>query len=116
MKNFAVDEYTFCKDMDDLLDHLSFTTPDDIEDDFEIEVEFCDIEPIFTGLTPEYLCELLACANEDRLDEDFTQEKKVISALKESIDFEKLNLLLPKLWYGNGKTQVVTKVDLVKLM
>lgn len=59
------------------------------------------------------MCQLLADANEDRLSEDDDEQVKVIKALKEAIDFEKLNSLLPKLYYPNCTYDIITKQDLL---
>lgn len=72
-----------------------------------------ELEPIFQ-VDAEMLCELLVDANEDRLTVDGDEETDILKALKESIDFDKLNELLPKLYYPNNKFAVITKADLLK--
>ena len=72
-----------------------------------------DLEPIF-NIDAENLCQILADCNEDRLSEDFDEEQRVLMALSESIDFEKLKELLPKLHYPNNKFETITKADLVE--
>jgi len=99
------------------LESLIITIGDDFEDfkdDWSIKVELTDLEPIF-DVTVNNLCSLLADANEERLnlDEEEYEEKAIKKALSESIDFEKLNSLLPKYHYPNSKFEIITKQDLI---
>jgi hypothetical protein len=113
MINFIYDEI-FCSDLGDLAEIYSIDEDyvHELPNDWQVKVELTDLEPIFE-VDAESLCQLLADANEDRLSEDFNVEAKVIKALKESIDFEKLQQTLPKLCYPNRKYETITKADLV---
>ena len=113
MENFFLDE-RFCSDLEDLANVLEIDEDNvnDLEDDWNIKIELTDLEPIF-DIDAEKLCQILADSNEDRLSEDFTEEKTILQALKESIDFAKLTEMLPKLYYMNGKFQTITKSDLL---
>lgn len=114
MENFFIDD-NFCSDLEDLANTLEIDEDNvnDLEDDWKMKVELTDLEPIFK-IDAESLCQLLADSNEDRLSEDYTEEKTILQALKESIDFDKLTEMLPKLYYMNGKFETVTKSDLVQ--
>jgi hypothetical protein len=113
MENFFY-EGDFCVDIDDLLFHTGIEEDDinDLKDDWQIRVELSDLEPIF-NIDAYNLCQLLVDANEDRLFEDFDEEARVLKALKETIDFEKLKEALPKLYYPNNKFETITKKDLI---
>jgi hypothetical protein len=114
MINFFYDEI-FCSDLGDLAEIYSIDEDyvHELPNDWQVKVELTDLEPIFE-VDAESLCQLLADANEDRLSEDFNVESKVIKALKQSIDFEKLQQTLPKLCYPNSKYETITKADLVE--
>ena len=114
MEHFFYDD-TFCSDLEDLANIFDIDeyNVNDLKDDWVIKVELSDLETIFK-VDADNLCQLLADANEDRLSEDFDEEAKVLKALKESIDFNKLKELLPKLYYPNGKFETITKADLVE--
>ena len=114
MEHFFYDD-TFCSDLEDLANIFDIDeyNVNDLKDDWVIKVELSDLETIF-NVDAGNLCQLLADANEDRLSEDFDEEANVLKALKESIDFNKLKELLPKLYYPNGKFETITKADLVE--
>ena len=114
MEHFFYDD-TFCSDLEDLANvfDIDEDNVNELKDDWQVRVEMSDLEPIF-NVDADNLCQLLADANEDRLSEDFDEEAKVLKALKETIDFEKLKEALPKLYYPNNKFETITKADLVE--
>ena len=114
MEHFFYDD-TFCSDLDDLANvfDIDEDNVNELQDDWQVKVEMSDLEPIF-NIDADNLCQLLADANEDRLSEDFDEEARVLKALKETIDFEKLKEALPKLYYPNNKFETITKADLVE--
>jgi hypothetical protein len=114
MENFFYDD-TFCLDLEDLarVFDIDEENVNELKDDWQVKVELSDLEPIF-NIDAEKLCQLLADANEDRLSENFDEEEKVLKALKEMIDFDKLKDTLPKLYYPNNKFETITKADLVE--
>jgi hypothetical protein len=116
MQNFFYED-TFCSDLADLAElfDIDEDNVNDLKDDWQQRVELSELEPIFK-IDADNLCQLLADANEDRLSEDFNEEAKIIKALKESIDFDKLNGLLPKLYYPSNKFEIVTKADFVDFL
>jgi hypothetical protein len=113
MEHFFYED-SFCSDIEDLarLFDIDEDNVNELKDDWQVKVELSDLEAIFE-IDANSLCQLLADANEDRLSEDFDEEAKVLKALKESIDFEKLKEKLPKLYYPNNKFEILTKVDLL---
>ena len=114
MEHFFYED-TFCSDLEDLANVFDIYegNVNELKDDWQVKVELSDLEPIF-NIDADNLCQLLADANEDRLSEDFDEEAKVLKALKEVIDFDKLKESLPKLYYPNGKYEFITKSDLVE--
>ena len=116
MENFFYDD-EYCSSLYDLAKLLGIdgTNLNDLDVYWYIEVELADLEPIF-NVDADSLCQLLADANEDRLSEDSNEGLRVLLALQESIDFEKLRELLPKLYYPNGKYGYITNDDLVKIL
>ena len=108
-------EDTFCSDLEGLANifDIDEDNVNELKEDWQVRVELSDLEPIF-NIDAEILCQLLADANEDRLSEDFDEEAKVLKALKETIDFQKLKNALPKLYYPNNKFETITKADLVE--
>lgn len=114
MEHFFYDD-TFCTDLEDLANifYIDKDNVNELKDDWQVKVELSDLEPIF-NIDAENLCQLLADANEDRLSEDFDEEAKVLKALKETIDFDKLKDALPKLYYPSNKFETITKADLVE--
>jgi DNA-directed RNA polymerase specialized sigma subunit len=114
MENFFYDD-RFCSDIEDLarVFDIDEDNVNELKDDWQVKVELSDLEAIFK-IDADSLCQLLADANEDRLSEDFDEEARVLKALKESIDFEKLKEALPKLYYPNNKFETITKADLVE--
>ena len=87
-----------------------------INDDEIIKVENCTLEPIIT-LTAELIAESLEDELEERFSEDNDEDefKRIIAALKNNIDFDKLNSKMPKLWYPNGTFESFTKAELIKI-
>lgn len=114
MEHFFYDD-NFCTDLEDLANifDIDEDNVNELKDDWQVKVELSDLEPIF-NFDADSLCQLLADANEDRLSEDFDEEAKVLKALKETIDFDKLKDALPKLYYPNNKFETITKAYLVE--
>ena len=114
MENFFYDD-SFCSDIEDLarVFDIDEDNVNELKDDWQVKVELSDLEPIFK-VDADNLCQLLADANEDRLDENFEAEEEVLKALKETIYFKKLKEALPKFYYPNEKFETITKADLVE--
>jgi DNA-binding Xre family transcriptional regulator len=114
MENFFYND-CFCVDMEDLADifDINEDNVNKLKDDWQVRIELSDLEPIF-NVNAESLCQLLAAANDERLSENFNEKEKVLKALKEAIDFDKLKNALPKLYYPNNRFEIITKADLVK--
>lgn len=81
-------------------------------DDFKLEVELSELAPI-VQIDAEWITERIS---EDRFSEDRCDDEvsKIMKILNENIDFEKINALIPKLYYGNRKKHYFTKADLLE--
>lgn len=117
MENIIYNDNYFM-DLDALIDYLidskGIENLQQLEDDFSIEVELTELETIFK-IDAKELSNLLIDNNEERLHEDFdgSDENKILIAVSESVDFDKLRELLPKLYYGTGEFAIITKQDLI---
>ncbi len=114
MENFFIED-KFCYDLDCLISHLDLDETDEIEaleEDWSIDVEQGELEPMFI-LTANKIAEMLFNHNEERYSEEGKEDEKIIKALKDCVDFEKLNSLIPKMYYG-GNTVKITKADLLE--
>jgi hypothetical protein len=114
MEHFFYDD-NFCLDIEDLAGvfDIDEDNVNELKDDWQVKVELTDLEPIFK-VDADNLCQLLADTNQERLSEGFDEEARVLEALKESIDFEKLKEALPKFYYPNYTFVTITKSDLVE--
>lgn len=114
MEHFFYED-TFCTDLEDLANifDLNEDNINQLKDDWQVRIELSDLEPIF-NIDADNLCQLLADVNEDRLLNDFDEEVKILKALKECIDFDKLKETLPNYYYPNNKFKTITKADLVE--
>lgn len=114
-KNFCVDHWFFKRLNDFLMSQLDMDNLCEIQylsDEWSCEFQLTSKKPVFQ-LTFKELKEWLSrkCGY-DRWPKDLGNEI-IDEALKQSIDIDKLNALIPKLWYPNGKFVTVTKQDLI---
>jgi hypothetical protein len=105
----------FYSEVSDLLNIVSETEDlSDLEEDWSIECQGSVLEPIFE-LSAEKIFEKLG--GEDRDDENYEAGEKAIDVLNKHIDFEKINSLLPKLYYPKrGDKFIITKKDLLEYL
>ncbi len=116
--NFFIEE-KFYSGIDVLIDDILYDEDCEIEDldeNYEIEIGLTDLEPIFK-LEMDFVVSTIM-QNTDRWAERFPEsdddlDKEIEEAIKASIDIDKLNSLLPKLYYPNGKYKKLTKKDLL---
>lgn len=119
MENFFIEE-EFCHDLDDVIricDLEYNCSISELEEDWSIEVEESELQKIFT-LTKDFVVNALI-EKTDRWEERFPEEsdnlfERIKNAFEQSIDFEKMNILLPELYYPNGKKFKITKKDLLE--
>jgi hypothetical protein len=116
MENFFYND-KFYTDLYDLAEDLEFDAVDDLiedyPDDYTICIELSQLQPVVV-FTPDLIAE--NCILEDRYSEENSDREydTIVNALKQCIDFEKLNSLMPSLYYGTGKKQTITKQDLLE--
>lgn len=122
MENFFYGD-KFHLDMSTLIEDLDLDSFDDenkeieaLPDDWEIVVEETTIEKMFT-MTEAFVVNAIV-EETDMWEDRFPEESddifdKIKNAIKQSIDIEKLNSLLPELYYANGKKTKITKQDLL---
>jgi len=115
MENFNYNG-NFYAELYDLAEDLEYWKEDLLLEeypvDFTLKIDLMELRPI-VEFTPESIAE--GCILDDRYSEENAEDEyaKIIKALTENIDFEKLNSLIPKLYYATGKTQLITKQDLI---
>ena len=111
-ENFFVDDkyYTELNDLvTDILEDYYVDTVSELPDDFTVTLHESELRPII-----QYSADYLAQLSEDDYSENNDeQEYRIIKdALNECIDFEKLNSMIPKLYYWTRKKEILTKKDL----
>lgn len=90
-----------------------------LEDDWEIEAEETTLEKIFKADEKFIIDSIVSNTDkwEDRFPDPNNDEREfaqIRNAIRESIDVEKMNSLLPELHYANGKKFKITKKDLLE--
>lgn len=101
----------FFSDVTELAEYLEYEFLIGQDDYYTIEVYNCDLESIGV-LDAEVLA--LRVFDEDRFSEDATEYEDLVKIFNENIDFEKINNLLPKMWYPSGNKVVFTKQELLE--
>lgn len=104
----------FYFDFESLSEEL-FETEEEIRalpDEYELKVNLCELKPII-----EFTAEKIAehTVDEERYSEqDGDREaQRIIDALRESVDFVKLNSLIPKLWFPSRRFITFKKQDFI---
>lgn len=123
MDKFFIDD-RFYDGIEDLIEYLELNEEEELKnlpDDYEEEAIEGSLEPVFT-LTKDWIVDTIIQRTDqfeerfpDPIDDDDEKTFNAIkNAIKESIDIDKLNSLIPKLWYNNGKKFKITKKDLLE--
>lgn len=120
MENFFYEE-TFHHDLDSLISGLDLDDDgaiNELEENWEIEVEDTTLEKIFI-LKENFVVDAISESTdrwEDRFPEDHDDRtyKKIQDAIKQGVNVEKINDLLPSLYYPNGQKYKITKADLLE--
>jgi len=117
MENFFIDE-NFYSEVEDYLIDLELEKEDveKLPDDYQVKVNEAELQPIFV-LKEQWIVDAI-CEQTDHFEERFPEEsdkvfEQIKTAIRKSIDVNKLNELLPKLYYPNGKKGILTKQDLL---
>jgi len=114
IENFFDDE-VFYENLGEYLDgSMGIERAEDLADipsDFTKTFQLSQMQPMFQ-MNLVKLANILLDWHEDSLPED-CDLNIIDNALKESIDFDRLNSLIPKYWYTNGEFVTVTKQNLI---
>lgn len=118
MENFFYED-TFCRDIQNLLYHLNIESEDiaGLPDDWKVDCGKTNLEKIGT-VSRNFITKHLAEIIQDRFDERMSDDPPAIlqeieSAIEKSFDIDKLNDLMPSLYYLNGEDFTITKQDLL---
>ena len=89
----------------------------ELDDDFSILVEDCSLRKIFVA--DEKLARRIGSDVSEWKDDLLPEEAddtidQIIKAVVASIDLDKMNALLPELWYPNGDKYEVTKQEMLE--
>lgn len=122
MENFFIND-NYCNDLEDLIRHLDLEDDGSVEalpEDWQQSVEIAKLEPIFQ-IDEKFLVDTITSAVdkwEDRFpDPDFDDAwifREIKKAITQSIDVNKLNSLLPKLYYPSNEFETIYKQDLLE--
>lgn len=108
MKKGIYYNYNHYTDIQALAEELSDDgSLNEIEND--IEVEETNLEPMFQFDANSITDNL----DEERMSEDGDEVDEIRELIKKHVDFTKVNELMPKLWYPNGKKYKITKQQLL---
>ncbi len=101
-------DLTECCDYNDWDEEYIASLPDD----YKLEVTCADLQPI-VNLDANWISERI---DDERFSEDNCDKEteKIMKVLNENIDFEKINSLMPKLYYSTRTKVYFTKQDLLK--
>lgn len=117
MENFFYEE-EFCSDLGELIDYIGYEEEDIIEfdNDWYLEIYPSKLEKVFVA-TDKWLVDAVLRAT-DYFDDRFPEDSEDImerigDAIKKVVDIDRLNSLLPELYYPIGHKAKVTKQDLL---
>lgn len=107
---YAIDD-RFFDEVQDVAEYLEYEFLIEQADDFTIEAYECDLERI-GYLDGSVIAE--RAFDEDRFTEEMADDQeKIAKILDDNIDFQKINDLLPKIWYPSNRKVVFTKQELI---
>lgn len=114
MENFFTESDDFFRDIEDYcgFHELEKEIVEKYPDDWQKEVLFTFEEPI-EKLCADWIAEKF---DDGRFSEDNFHDEydEVVKVLNENIDFKKINDLLPRMYYPNGKKGLLTKKVLME--
>lgn len=117
MENFFVDD-KFYSDFNEFLIDIEVEEDEinELDEDWTQEIELTTLEPILK-IDEKYLNNIVEEITDWEVERFPEDGDKVIDKIKEafikSFDQNKLNELMPKLYYPNGKKVTLTKKDLL---
>lgn len=120
MENFFIED-RFYTELSDLIDEMDLDDEmvQNLPDDWSIEVEDSNLEKMFVFKERFVIDSIVERTDqwEDRFPEEPDRvNEKIEKAIKAGIDIDKINELLPSLYYPNGKKYTITKKDLIECL
>jgi len=106
---YAIDD-RFFKEVQEIAEHLEYEFLVAQSDDFTVEAHECDLQFI-VQLDGNHISE--TAIEDERLSESGDEREDVAKILNENIDFDKINALMPKLWYPSNRKVIFTKAELI---
>lgn len=115
MENFFYNEI-FHSDLGELIDYLDYDEDNLPDDGTVIKIELSKLEKVIT-VTDDFIVDAVLRAT-DQFDDRFPEDSEDVmeqigDAIKKVIDIDRLNGLLPELYYPSGKFIEVTKQDIL---
>lgn len=114
MENFFYND-EFYGDLESLMDGLGLDSEADVyqlPDDWFVTCIESKCEPVFT-LSVDFITDAI---NEERFTEEGREIDEINEALSNNIDFEKINALIPNIYYPTRTEFFVTKADLINFI
>lgn len=115
MENFFYED-RFCTDLYELMIELDIDEEkvNELPDDWSVECQHTSVVPFARIIDVGLLTDIIMDNNEDNMPEDPDWiEKKINDALLASVNFDKLNKMMPEIHKTNGIKFTVTKADLI---
>lgn len=120
MENFFYEDL-FCSDLSDLMEALNIEENNiaDLDEGWAVKVMDTNLEKIFQ-FDMNFIVNAIT-NHTDKWEERFPEEcertnEAVETAIKAGIDIEKINSLLPSIWYPADKWFLITKEDLIEFI
>lgn len=114
MENFFIED-SFYYGIEDFISDYFDEDEDkimELPEDWTIEIWLSDLEQVYT-LSQDKLADILHDVFIERFPEDEDHRDKIIKAFDQCVDFEKLNSMIPAMFYPSGKKDIITKKNLL---
>jgi len=118
MENFFIDD-SFYNDLSDMMDEMEIEEENisELPDDWSQKIQLSKLEKIFT-LNKNFVTDAIIQKTdtwEERFPEDTNDSfmNKIEKAIESGIDIDKINSLLPELYYPTMEFVTITKKDLI---
>ncbi len=106
---YAIDD-RFFTEIQDIAEHIGYEELVGQTEDFTVEAYECDLQFI-AQLDGDCIAE--SAIDDERLSEDGDEREDIAKILNDNIDFDKINALMPKLWYPSNRKVSFTKAELI---
>ncbi len=117
MENFFYED-RFCSELSDLMDVFDITEENikDLDENWSVSVMASKLEKIFQ-FEQKFVVDAIV-QQTDTWEERFPEEsdstfEAIEKAIKAGIDIDKINSLLPSIWYPTDGEFIITKQDLI---